>query len=77
MKNTSNELETFDTLNPNTTSYKREFNEAILFVVGGGSYTEYCNVSHFSSEFNKRVIYGSTDVYSPSQFLEQLKNFND
>ncbi|CAG9330372.1 unnamed protein product [Blepharisma stoltei] len=73
MKNTGTELETYDSMEEKGGGYKREFNEAILFVIGGGSYTEYCNLNHFSKEFNKTVIYGSTEIYSPNKFLEQLK----
>ena len=48
------------------------FEDAVLFVVGGGNYTEYQNVVAQGRAQGRRVIYGSTELMSPSQFLTQL-----
>jgi len=50
------------------------FKEAIVFVVGGGNYTEYqnlqdCIVTELSG---KTVIYGSTELCSAEAYLNQL-----
>lgn len=61
------------------------FNDVIVFVVGGGNYMEYQNLSEFFSQQANRGIdeysggrqhhftYGCTDVVTGEQFLEQLK----
>lgn len=56
------------------------FREAIVFVVGGGNYYEMQNIMEFfkKSQENeniipKHVIYGTTEIISPSQFLSQLQ----
>jgi hypothetical protein len=48
------------------------FEDAVLFVVGGGNYTEYQNVVTQGRAQGRRVIYGSTELVSPNQFLAQL-----
>ncbi len=48
------------------------FDESILFVVGGGNYTEYQNVVAQGRAQGRRVIYGSTEMLAPNQFLAQL-----
>ena len=53
--------------------YKRQFNEAIVFVVGGGSYAEYHNLMKYAEKTGKRIIYGATDLPHPGEFLEQIK----
>jgi len=64
---------------------KTQFNDAIVFVVGGGNYIEYQNLqdyvrnknaghatSSLSSVSQKRIIYGSTQMMNADQFLSQL-----
>lgn len=53
---------------------KNTYDEAIIFVVGGGTYMEYGNLQDWVSRSNgmKKVAYGSTDICSPSSFLEEL-----
>ncbi|KAI0243781.1 Vesicle trafficking between the ER and Golgi [Massospora cicadina] len=48
----------------------------IVFVVGGGSYAEYLNLQDFSKRTPsvKSIIYGSTGILSPRQFMDQLKS---
>eukprot|EP01117_Protostelium_nocturnum_P005314 TRINITY_DN1934_c0_g1_i2.p1 TRINITY_DN1934_c0_g1~~TRINITY_DN1934_c0_g1_i2.p1 ORF type:complete len:631 (-),score=160.07 TRINITY_DN1934_c0_g1_i2:54-1946(-) len=49
------------------------FKEAIVFVIGGGNYLEYQNVQEYSRKHpGKKVIYGSTEIMTPSAFLDQL-----
>lgn len=55
---------------------KSPFQEAYVFVVGGGNYIEYQNLIDYakakSSTTPKRVVYGCSDLCNASQFLKQL-----
>ncbi|CAO3651259.1 unnamed protein product [Cunninghamella echinulata] len=70
---------------------KVAFQEAIVFVVGGGNYVEYQNLQELASSSSsssssggvgsgggyqggqkKKITYGSTEILSPHQFLQQL-----
>lgn len=44
------------------------YDQTILFMVGGGNYYEYANVS---AKLGSKVIYGATDMPSPSAFIGQ------
>ena len=48
------------------------FDDAVLFVVGGGNYTEYQNVTSHATALGRRIIYGTSELIAPSQFLAQL-----
>lgn len=54
------------------------FTEAIVFAVGGGNYLEYQNLLEYMNQHDNflgtkhRIIYGSTELVSPSSFLKQL-----
>ncbi|PVU94947.1 hypothetical protein BB561_002147 [Smittium simulii] len=50
------------------------FKNAIVFTIGGGNYLEYQNLMEYASRSspNKNIIYGTTDIVSPEQFLSQL-----
>lgn len=52
------------------------FKEAIVFMVGGGNYVEYQNLQDFclksKAPSTRSVIYGSTEILSPSKFLLQF-----
>lgn len=53
------------------------FSDAIVFTVGGGNYVEYDNcveaIASVSTKASlKNVMYGTTEVVSPENFLEQL-----
>ncbi|KAI9260722.1 Sec1-like protein [Phascolomyces articulosus] len=54
--------------------HKTAFQEAIVFVVGGGNYVEYQNLQEIATQNNqkKKITYGSTDILSPHEFLGQL-----
>lgn len=48
--------------------------ESLVFVVGGGNYLEYQNLQEWANDPNKahrKVIYGSTEITSASEFLEE------
>lgn len=53
---------------------RKAFKEAIVFVVGSGSYVEYQDLLDFSkkSATAKNIIYGSTELVTASEFLRQL-----
>ncbi|KAK9476838.1 Sec1-like protein [Lipomyces japonicus] len=46
--------------------------EAIVFTVGGGNFLEYGNLQEFAKRTNRRVVYGSTQLLTPTQFLNEL-----
>ncbi|XP_049825350.1 protein sly1 homolog [Aethina tumida] len=54
------------------------FQDAIVFVVGGGNYIEYQNLVDYSKQKatstngSKRILYGSTTLNNAKQFLKQL-----
>ncbi|KAJ1339844.1 hypothetical protein BSLG_005505 [Batrachochytrium salamandrivorans] len=51
------------------------FQEAIVFVVGGGNYLEYQNLIDYTQRSNltkKKIIYGSTELLTAKKFIEQL-----
>ncbi|KAF0299382.1 Sec1 family domain-containing protein 1 [Amphibalanus amphitrite] len=55
---------------------RNTFQEAVVFVVGGGNYIEYQNLVDYTKSktgtATKRVIYGCSDLQNASQFLKQL-----
>ncbi|KAM6336184.1 sec1 family domain-containing protein 1 isoform 2-T2 [Podargus strigoides] len=52
---------------------KNPFQEAIVFVVGGGNYIEYQNlVDYIKGKQGKRVLYGCTELFNATQFIKQL-----
>lgn len=57
---------------------RTSFQDAIVFVVGGGNYIEYQNLVEYCKQSKtgkpnpKRVIYGCTDLVNADQFIEQL-----
>lgn len=53
---------------------RQSYQEAFVFVVGGGNYLEYQNLQEWASEPGKgtrRVVYGSTDIISPTSFIDE------
>jgi hypothetical protein len=48
--------------------------DAIIFVVGGGSYVEFANLVEWNARTGgtKRLIYGSTEIIQPSAFVGAL-----
>lgn len=56
-------------------SRRMQFNEGIVFVVGGAGYVEYGNLEEWGERTGKRVTYGGTELIDPGSFvsiLEQL-----
>jgi len=47
------------------------YREVITFMIGGGCYAEYQNLQMIANE-RRSVIYGSTELLSPCDFLSQL-----
>lgn len=53
------------------TMTRAPYREVIAFIIGGGCYAEYQNLQMISND--RRVItYGSTELMSPCEFLQQL-----
>ena len=77
MENKEKNLEYSDTKFRNGQKYKREFVEAVVFVVGGGSYVEYQNLMQYAESCQKNIIYGSTSMISQNEFCEQLKKLSE
>jgi hypothetical protein len=57
-----------------TQVYKRPFSDAVVFVLGGGCYSEYHNVLEYAKKSNKNIIYGASEIVNGTQFLTQLQN---
>lgn len=53
---------------------RSQFQEGIVFVVGGGGYVEYGNLTEWAARQpgGKNVVYGSTEVLSPTAFVKCL-----
>ncbi|CAG8518606.1 679_t:CDS:2 [Paraglomus occultum] len=53
---------------------RHAFQEAIVFVVGGGNYIEYQNLQEYAQRqtVKKKITYGSTDLLNPTAFLREL-----
>lgn len=58
---------------------RQSYQESLVFVVGGGNYLEYQNLEQWASDPNKvgkKVIYGSTDIISATDFLQECSNLS-
>ncbi|SCV72742.1 BQ2448_4279 [Microbotryum intermedium] len=69
---------------------RQPFGDAIVFVVGGGSYVEYTNLTEYAARSappapgggppdkmgapTRRITYGATEIVNPSEFLKSLGN---
>lgn len=58
---------------------KSPFQEAYVFIVGGGNYIEFQNLMDYvkaksTSTVHKKIVYGCSDLVSASQFLKQLSH---
>jgi len=55
---------------------RQTFNDAIVFMIGGGNYIEYQNLQDYAKTraptATKRIVYGCTELANASQFLQQL-----
>lgn len=56
---------------------RQTYVESVVFVVGGGNYLEYQNLQEWAQQSTqqgntKHVVYGSDEIYSPSNFLSEV-----
>ena len=66
---------------------RQQFSEAIVFVVGGGSYVEFTNLGEYAQRgqpaasaagtgaaptSSRRITYGATEIVPPGDFLKSL-----
>lgn len=54
---------------------RQSYAEAMVFVVGGGSYVEYGNLGEWAARSvgaGKRITYGATEIVEPGEFLKSL-----
>ncbi|EDO32378.1 predicted protein [Nematostella vectensis] len=58
---------------------KTPFQEAIVFMVGGGNFIEYQNLMDYAkrSSGTKKVFYGASEVLNASQFIKQLSRLGE
>lgn len=52
------------------------FNDAIVFMIGGGNYLEYQNLVDFSTRSpgqKRNIVYGTTELLTSKAFLKQLE----
>lgn len=77
----SQEVQEYATYDPvEKRGEKKVYEDAIVFIVGGGNYIEYQNLVDYcrtkkvsGPSGKKHVIYGSTDLINAKQFLQQLE----
>eukprot|EP00933_Yihiella_yeosuensis_P028601 TRINITY_DN22440_c0_g1_i1.p1 TRINITY_DN22440_c0_g1~~TRINITY_DN22440_c0_g1_i1.p1 ORF type:complete len:655 (+),score=137.53 TRINITY_DN22440_c0_g1_i1:134-2098(+) len=50
------------------------FRRAFVFVVGGGNYVELQCLQEWAQTSGRQVVYGATDLVSPTQFVEELSH---
>ena len=74
MQNKAKNLLYLDSKFQTSTAYKREFSNIVVFVIGGGCYSEYHDLQNYGKRTKKNVIYGCTQMCSPQNFLEQLRS---
>ncbi|KAJ3242577.1 Vesicle trafficking between the ER and Golgi [Chytriomyces hyalinus] len=60
---------------PTLSSANKGYQNAIVFVVGGGNYLEYQNLQDYAqrSQQKKKVTYGSTEILTANAFIAQLE----
>jgi len=55
---------------------RNSFQDAVVFMVGGGNYIEYQNLVDYTKSkqgaTGKRIIYGASALYNAKEFLKQL-----
>jgi len=53
------------------------FNDAIVFVVGGGGIMEYGHLQECAArQQGRRVIYGTDELLSPGEFISELEKLS-
>lgn len=56
---------------------RQSYNKSVVFVIGGGNYLEYQNLqewAHSQQNNAKNVIYGSTSISTPADFLTEVSS---
>ena len=56
---------------------RQAYASAVVFVVGGGNYLEYHNLTEWSAQPNraaKNIVYGSTDLVTAKLFLAEVSD---
>lgn len=53
---------------------RQSYDEAVVFVVGGGNYLEYQNLTEWANQPTapKSIVYGCTDIVTAKQFLAEI-----
>lgn len=57
---------------PEPARIRKPFQRAVAFVLGGGNYAEMQALHEWSAENGRQVAYGSTDIVSAEQFVDEL-----
>ena len=52
------------------------FNDAVVFVVGGGGIMEFGYLQEWAVQQGKRVIYGTDELLSPAEFIAELEKLS-
>lgn len=53
--------------------FEKEISRVVVFCSGGGTYTELKSLNELGKKFGLEVIYGSTEIISAADFLEQVR----
>lgn len=60
---------------------RSQYQESVVFVVGGGGYVEYSNLQEWASRSQrdgggggKKITYGSTEILNPTAFVQALND---
>lgn len=67
-------IESEDTLTLDPRRIKtKKYDEILVFSVGGGSFLEYEGMMQLGKSMGKNILYGSTEIISPTNFLKQIE----
>ena len=58
---------------PSGARFRGPFQKCILFIVGGGCYNEYHNLCQYAVQRKREIVYGATEILSPTEFLKQMR----
>ena len=53
------------------------YENVIIFMIGGGSYSEYEYICNKLERYNINIIYGSDKIYKPNEFLLELNDISN
>ncbi|ELP87540.1 vacuolar protein sorting-associated protein, putative [Entamoeba invadens IP1] len=75
-KTLNEDIATFDPEDSETeVQNKNEKSDDItVFVVGGGSYTEFSNISNYAKKSGKRIMYATTEMVSGDNLMQQISS---